>query len=52
MLIVGGHTVDDEEPKYGLSVTGVVKPGKEVTNAGSTAGRQACSNQADWHWES
>ena len=38
VLIVGGHTVDDEEPKYGLSVTGVVKPGAEVTNAGARPG--------------
>ena len=38
VLIVGGHTVDDEEPKYGLSVTGVVKPGEEVTNAGAQPG--------------
>ena len=30
--IVGGHTVDDAEPKYGLSVTGFVTPGKEITN--------------------
>ena len=38
VLIVGGHTVDDEEPKYGLSVTGVVRPGAEVTNAGAKPG--------------
>ena len=38
VLIVGGHTVDDEEPKYGLSVTGVVKPGSQVTNAGAKPG--------------
>lgn len=38
VLIVGGHTVDDEEPKYGLAVTGVVRPGSEVTNAGAIAG--------------
>lgn len=38
VLIVGGHTVDDEEPKYGLAVTGVVRPGSEVTNAGAKAG--------------
>ena len=31
VLIVGGHTVDDKEPKYGLAVTGVVKPGRQVT---------------------
>lgn len=38
VLIVGGHTVDDEEPKYGLAVTGVVRPGSEVTNAGAEPG--------------
>ena len=38
VIIVGGHTVDDKEPKYGLSVTGVVKPGEEVTNAGARPG--------------
>ncbi len=31
VLIVGGHTVDDKEPKYGMAVTGVVKPGRQVT---------------------
>ena len=38
VLIVGGHTVDDDEPKYGLSVTGIVRPGDEVTNAGARPG--------------
>jgi len=37
-LIVGGHTVDDPEPKYGLSVIGVVEPGKQVSNAGAKSG--------------
>jgi len=37
-LIVGGHTVDDPEPKYGLSVVGLVEPGKQVTNAGARPG--------------
>jgi selenide, water dikinase len=37
-LIVGGHTVDDPEPKYGLSVVGIVEPGKEVTNARARPG--------------
>ena len=36
--IVGGHTVDDREPKYGLAVTGLVEPGKQVSNAGAQAG--------------
>ena len=38
MLIVGGHTIDDDEPKYGLAVTGLVEPGKQVTNAGARPG--------------
>ena len=38
VLIVGGHTVDDQEPKYGLAVTGLVSPGEEVTNAGARPG--------------
>ncbi len=37
-LIVGGHTVDDNEPKYGLSVVGLVQPGRQVTNAGARPG--------------
>lgn len=37
-LIVGGHTVDDNEPKYGLSVVGLVEPGRHVTNANAQAG--------------
>ena len=37
-LIVGGHTVDDPEPKYGLSVIGVVQPGQQVSNAGARPG--------------
>ena len=36
--LVGGHTVDDEEPKYGLSVVGVVHPDRVITNAGSQPG--------------
>ncbi len=37
-LIVGGHTIDDPEPKYGMAVIGIVEPGKQVTNAGAKAG--------------
>jgi selenide,water dikinase len=36
--IVGGHTVDDKEPKYGLAVTGLVRPGDQVENAGARPG--------------
>jgi len=37
-VLVGGHTVDDEEPKYGLCVNGVVHPDRVITNAGSQPG--------------
>ncbi len=36
--IVGGHSIDDDEPKYGFAVTGLVHPEHVVTNAGATAG--------------
>lgn len=36
--LAGGHTVDDEEPKYGLSVSGIVHPDRVVTNAGARSG--------------
>ena len=36
--VVGGHSIDDPEPKYGLAVTGVVDPARMVTNAGGRAG--------------
>lgn len=36
--IVGGHTVDDKEPKYGLCVTGFVHPKEYWANVGGRAG--------------
>ncbi len=36
--LAGGHSVDDDEPKYGLAVTGVVSPEKVLTNAGAKPG--------------
>jgi selenide,water dikinase len=36
--IVGGHSIDDPEPKYGLAVTGTVDPAKMLTNASARAG--------------
>lgn len=38
VIVVGGHTVDDAEPKYGMAVTGVVEPGRQITNAGARPG--------------
>lgn len=37
-LLVGGHSVDDAEFKYGLSVTGIVHPEKILTNCGAKTG--------------
>ena len=37
--IVGGHTIDDPEPKYGMSVTGEVHPDQMLTNAGLVPGQ-------------
>jgi len=36
--VVGGHSIDDPEPKYGLAVTGTVHPDEVLTNAGGQAG--------------
>src|ERR687894_2396035 len=36
--VVGGHSIDDPEPKYGMAVTGVVHPRAVLTNAGGRAG--------------
>jgi len=38
VALVGGHSIDDAELKYGFSVTGIVHPEKIVTNAGARAG--------------
>lgn len=37
-IITGGHSILDEEPKYGLAVTGFVHPGKVLTNSGAKPG--------------
>ena len=37
-IIVGGHTIDSQEPIYGLAVTGVIKPGAQMTNSKAKAG--------------
>lgn len=39
MVVAGGHTVDDPEPKYGMAVVGEVHPDKMLTNAGFRAGQ-------------
>lgn len=37
-VIVGGHTIDDKEPKYGLSVMGIADPRAIVRNVGASPG--------------
>lgn len=36
--LVGGHSIDDKEPKFGMAVTGLIHPDKVRTNAGARAG--------------
>ena len=38
VVITGGHTIEDEEPKYGLSVTGFVHPQKLLRNSSAREG--------------
>lgn len=37
-LILGGHSIDDPEPKYGMVAVGEVRPDKVITNAGARPG--------------
>lgn len=37
-VVVGGHSVDDAEPKYGMAVVGTVDPGGLIRNAGGRPG--------------
>jgi selenide,water dikinase len=38
VTLVGGHSIDDQEPKFGLTVTVIVHPEKVRTNAGAKPG--------------
>lgn len=37
-VVVGGHSVEDKEPKFGMAVTGLVNPGHMFANTGARAG--------------
>lgn len=39
-MVVGGHSVEDSEPKFGLSVTGIVDPERIFTNANAAPGER------------
>jgi selenide,water dikinase len=38
VAIIGGHTIKDDEPKYGMAVTGTIDPSRIVRNAGARPG--------------
>lgn len=38
VVMMGGHTIQDKIPKYGLAVTGTIHPGKIITNAAAKPG--------------
>lgn len=38
VVVIGGHSVDDQEMKFGYSVTGVIDPNRIITNAGAKPG--------------
>jgi cysteine desulfurase len=38
VAIIGGHTIEDTEPKFGMTVTGVIDPGKILTNSNARPG--------------
>ncbi len=37
-LVIGGHSIEDDEPKYGLSVTGLINPKEVLTNSNAQVG--------------
>lgn len=37
-ILIGGHTIEDDEPKYGLSVSGFIKPENVMTNCNAKVG--------------
>lgn len=38
IFVIGGHTIEDPEPKYGMAVTGIVHPDKIIRNKGAKPG--------------
>ena len=44
--VVGGHSIDDPEPKYGMAVTGTVHPDQIVRNSTARVGDSLCAHEA------
>ncbi len=40
VAVVGGHSIDDPEPKYGMAVTGTVHPDRLLRNSTGAAGHE------------
>ncbi len=38
VVVIGGHSVDDQEMKFGYAVTGIINPDRVITNAGAMPG--------------
>ena len=38
VVVIGGHSVDDQEMKFGYAVTGTINPNRVITNAGAKPG--------------
>ena len=47
--VIGGHSIRDEETKFGYSVTGLIHPKKIYANQGAQAGRRVDPDQSDRH---
>jgi selenide, water dikinase len=45
-FIMGGHTINDHPPKYGLAVVGTVHPNQLITNAGAQQGQKLILTKA------
>ena len=49
-VLAGGHTTDDEEPKFGLAVTGLVHPDRYWSNAGASPGDAVLLTKTTGEW--
>ena len=47
VVVIGGHSIDDAEMKFGYAVTGIVHPDKVITNAGAKPGDVLDPDQTD-----
>ena len=48
VALLGGHTVQDQEIKFGYAITGEVDPARMWTNAGARAWRSPAADQGSW----